>query len=349
MKINDMLKIMGNKYAAVAADGIAAGDVASYYDTGSYALNALISGSIFGGMPSNKSLLVGAPSSTGKTFIALGTAAGFQQPRPNSIVVIFESESAITQKMLISHGLDVSRTLIVPVQTVEEFRTQALRLLKEYQEEKASNRAEMFFVLDSMGGLSTNKELADMQEGDSTRDMTRAQLLKATFRALTLELGKANVPLFVTNHIYEAIGQGPYAPAVQSGGTGAVYAASTELRLTKAKDKDADGKVSGVIVTVTAHKSRLTKEGMKVKMLIRQNGGLDRYYGLTEIAEEAGIFAKVGNKYELPNTEKVFGKALKNNPEKYFTQEVLNMIDEYVKTNFVYGAGSTEENEEGDE
>lgn len=119
--------------------------------------------------------------------------------------------------------------------------------------------------------------------------------------------------------------------------SGAVYAASTELRLSKAKDKDADGDVVGVIITVTAHKSRLTKENTKVKCLVKYKGGLDRYYWLTEIAEEAGIFEKVSNKYKVPGFEKPqFGKTIKDNPTKYFTQEILDQIEDYVQNNFKY-------------
>lgn len=343
--LTEFLKVSGNKFATIADEGLSAGDVAGYIDTGSYALNALVSGSIYGGLPSNKITLCGAPSSTGKTFFALGNASSFQKKHTDGLVMIFESESAITKEMLQQRGLDTARTLIIPVTTVEEFRTQALKMVQHFNSLPEGKKAPLFFILDSMGMLSTDKELTDVAAGSGTRDMTRAQLLKATFRVLTLELGKAGIPLFVTNHVYDAIGQGPYAAQVQGGGSGAVYAASTELRLSKAKDKDADGSVSGVILTVTAHKSRLTRENTKVKCLVRYQGGLDRYYWLTEIAEEAGIFKKVGNKFQTPTHEKPqFGKTIKENPTKYFTDEVLKKIEEYVQNNFKYmGKGGESE------
>lgn len=119
--------------------------------------------------------------------------------------------------------------------------------------------------------------------------------------------------------------------------SGAVYAASTELRLSKAKEKDADGTVSGVVITVTAHKSRLTRENTKIKCLVKYKGGLDRYYWLTEIAEAAGIFEKVSTKYKVPGYEKPqFGKTIKENPQKYFTKEILDQIEDYVQKNFKY-------------
>lgn len=335
--MTDFLKAIDNKFASIADDGIAAGDIAGYIDTGSYALNALVSGSIYGGLPNNKITLCGAPSSTGKTFIALGCANGFQQNNPKGIVMVFESESAITKGMLVDRGIDPKRAIIIPVTTVEGFRTQALKMVQHYNSLSEKDREPLFFILDSMGMLSTEKELTDVAAGSGTKDMTRAALLKATFRVLTLELGRAGIPLFVTNHVYDAIGQGPYAAQVQGGGTGAVYAASTELRLSKAKEKDADGTVSGVVITVTAHKSRLTRENTKIKCLVKYKGGLDRYYWLTEIAEAAGIFEKVSTKYKVPGYEKPqFGKTIKENPQKYFTKEILDQIEDYVQKNFKY-------------
>lgn len=337
MSITKFLKASGNEYASLASDGIAAADIHSFVDTGSYALNALLSGSIFGGLPGNKITLCGAPSSTGKTFFALGAAKSHQEKNKGGLVAIFESESAINQEMIVQRGLDPKRTLIFPVSTVEDFRTQAIKVIDAYMEQSEAERAEapMFFILDSMGMLSTKKEVEDMSSGTDKRDMTKSQLLKGAFRVLTLKLGRAGIPLFVTNHVYDMIGA--YVPTkVQAGGTGAVYAASTELQLSKAKEKDADGAVNGAIVTVTASKSRFTREGLKVKCLIKYEGGLDRYYWLTEIAMAAGVFKKNSTRIELPDGTKVFGKALKDNPEKYFTNDILEQIDAWVQRKFKY-------------
>ena len=65
--------------------------------------------------------------------------------------------------------------------------------------------------------------------------------------------------------------------------------------------------------------------------------GLDKHYGLLELAEEAGVFKKVSTRYELPNGTKLYGKQILNEPEKHFTEEVLNKIDEYAKEKFTYG------------
>ena len=336
MKISDIIKASGNEFAAVAEEGVTAGDVTSWVDSGSYALNALLSGTIYGGFPGNKIVVIGAEPSTGKTFFALGAAKHFLDENPEGMVCYFESESAISKEMLVERGIDVSRLAIIPVSTVQEFKTQALKIVDEYESQGGAKSGPMLFVMDSLGMLTTNKELADSTSGNDTRDMTRAQVLKSAFRVLTLRLGKAQVPMIVTNHVYQSIGGGLYAQKVQAGGTGAVYASSIILTLTKAKEKDSDGQVTGVVVSVTASKSRLTRENTKVKCLIKFQGGLDRYYGLVELGEKAGVLVKEGTRYKLPDGSKAFGKTILENPEKYFTKEVLDGIDEWVKQNFRY-------------
>lgn len=337
LSIKDYVKLTENEFASVAEDGISAGDIAGYIDSGSFVLNALLSADIYGGYASNKITMVGSPSSTGKSYFAISAAKNFLEKNPNGIVLYFESESAITKDMLKSRGVDVGRTAVIPVVTVQDFKKQAVRIIDNYEKESPEDRQPLFFILDSMGMLSTDKEIADSSSGSDTKDMTRAGQLKAAFRVLTLRMGRANCPLFVTNHVYADIGGGPYAGVVQGGGTGSIYSSSVILTLTKAKEKDSDNNVIGAVVSVTATKSRLTKENTKVKCLIRYDGGLDRYYGLLEIAEAAGVFKKMGTKYELPDGRKLYGKTINENPKSYYTPEILERINEYVKKAFAYG------------
>lgn len=345
--LTDFIKATGNTFASVADDGIAAGDISGWVDTGSYAFNALLSGSIYNGMPQNKIVAIGADSGTGKSYFALGMAKNFLEEHEDGIVLYFESESAITKQMLVDRGIDVKRLGIIPVTTVQEFRTQCLRVVDNYEKTPEKERKPLFMVLDSLGMLSTSKEMEDSAAGSETRDMTRAQLLKATFRVLTLRLGRANIPLFVTNHVYDDVGGGPYAQKVQSGGTGLVYSSSTILTLSKAKDKDQNtGEIRGVIITVTAAKSRLTKENSKIKCLIRYDGGLDRYHGLLELAEEAGIFKKVSTRFELEDGTKIFGSQIMKDPAKYFTKDVLDRIDVYCQEKFCYGKDGGEDGDQ---
>ena len=200
----NIAKTAGNEYAALVSDGVEAGDVDSFIDTGSYIFNALLSGSIFGGLPSNKITAIAGESATGKTFFVLGMVKNFLDSNPDAGVLYFESESAITRQMIEERGIDSSRMVILPVTTVQEFRTQSIKVLDKYIE--SDDKKPMMLCLDSLGMLSTTKEVEDTADGKETRDMTRAQVIKAAFRVLTLKLGRAKIPMIVTNHTYDVVG-----------------------------------------------------------------------------------------------------------------------------------------------
>ena len=344
-----LLKEIDNEYATIADDGIDAGDVTGFIGTGSYSLNALLSGSIYGGLPANKVTALAGEPSTGKTFYAINMVREFLRSNEKGFVFYFESESAISKTMLEDRGVDTKRVAIVPVATIQEFRTQAIKILNKYLEQKEGDRLPMMFVLDSLGNLSTDKEMADIAEGKDTRDMTRAQLIRGAFRVLTLKLGKAKVPLIVTNHIYDVVGA--YIPTKKmGGGSGLEYAASTIIFLSKKKDRDKDSKeVTGSIITAVTNKARLTIENKKVETLLDYTDGLDPYYGLLDLAEKFGIFKKVSTRFELPNGEKAFESQIIKNPEKFFTKEVLDLIDEKCKDEFCYGKSNVADANKGSE
>ena len=334
--LKEIIKETGNEYAALASEGITAGDVVSYIDTGSYSFNALLSGSIHGGLPGNRITAIAGEAATGKTFFALGIIKHFLDKDKNSGVIFFESENAVSKEMIENRGVDSTRVVVVPVSTVQEFRSQSIKILEKYLEQEEKDRQPLMFVLDSLGMLSTTKEMEDTAEGKETRDMTRAQIVKSTFRVLTLKLGQANVPLLMTNHTYDVIGS-MFPQKEMGGGSGLKYAASTIIYLGKRKEK-LGTEVIGNIIHCKIYKSRITKENAKVDVKLTYKHGLDKHYGLLELGEEAGIFKKVSTRFEMPDGSKVFGKQINDNPDKYFTKEVLKKIDEFANKKFTYGS-----------
>ena len=333
--LKDIIKTTGNEYAALVSDGVEAGDVESFIDTGSYIFNALLSGSIHGGLPANKITAIAGESATGKTYFLMGIVKNFLDKNPDAGVVYFESESAITKNMVTDRGIDPDRMVIVPVTTVQEFRTQALKILDKYMEQDVSIRKPLFLCLDSLGMLSTTKEVEDTSDGKETRDMTRAQVLKAAFRVLTLKLGKAKVPMVVTNHTYDSMGS-MFPTKEMGGGSGLKYAASSIIFLSKKKEKDGT-EVVGNIVHCKNHKSRLTIENKMVDVRLTYDKGLDKYYGLLELAEKYDIFKKVSTRYEMPDGTKQYGKSILNDPEKYFTKDIMDKLEVASDKEFRYG------------
>ncbi len=334
--LKEIIKETGNEFASLASEGITAGDVTSFIDTGSYSFNALLSGSIYGGLPGNRITAIAGEAATGKTFFALGIIKSFLDKDKDAGVVLFESENAVSKDMIEARGVDSSRVVVVPVSTVQEFRSQSIKILDKYLQQEEKDRQPLMFVLDSLGMLSTTKEMTDTAEGKETRDMTRSQIVKSTFRVLTLKLGQANVPMLMTNHTYDVIGS-MFPQKEMGGGSGLKYAASTIIYLGKRKEKIGT-EVVGNIIHCKIYKSRITKENAQIDVKLTYKKGLDKYYGLLELGEEAGIFKKVSTRYEMPDGSKVFGKNVNENPDKYFTKEVLDKIDEHARQKFTYGS-----------
>ena len=333
--LKSVIKEVGNEYASLVTDGVEAGDVDSYIDTGSYIFNALLSGTIHGGLPANKITALAGESATGKTYFLMGMVKNFLDTNPDAGVIYFESESALTKELIVNRGIDPNRMVIMPVTTVQEFRTQAIKVLDTYLVQDESERKPLFLCLDSLGMLSTTKEVEDTAEGKETRDMTRAQVLKACFRVLTLKLGRAKVPMVDTNHTYDVVGS-MFPQKEMGGGSGLKYAASTIIYLSKKKEKDGT-EVVGNIIHCKNHKSRLTVENKMVDVRLTYDKGLDRYYGLLELAEKYDIFKKVSTRFELPDGTKQFGKTILNDPTTYFTDEIMEKLNKAAGEEFLYG------------
>jgi len=334
--LKEIIKETGNEYATLVSEGVEAGDVDSFIDTGSHAFNALLSGSIFGGMPSNKITAIAGEAATGKTFFALGIVKAFLDKNKDAGVIYFESESALTKDLVETRGIDSKRMVIVPVATVQEFRHQSIKVIDKYLEQDEKNRKPLIFVLDRLGMLSTTKEMEDTADGKETRDMTRSQIVKAAFRVLTLKLGKAKVPMIMTNHTYDVIGS-MFPQKEMGGGSGLKYAASNIVYLSKRKEKDGK-EVVGNIIHCKNYKSRLTKENALIDVRLTYKDGLDKYYGLLDLAIKHNIFKSVSTRIELPDGSKQYAKTINNEPDKFFTKDILAQIDEAAKKEFLYGA-----------
>lgn len=332
--LTDIVKEIGGEYTQLASDIV---ETETYVDTGSYVFNALVSGSIFGGVSGNKITAIAGETSTGKTFFSLAVVKNFLDNNPTGYCLYFDTESAITRSLLESRGIDTTRLVVVNVVTIEDFRNKTLKAVDLYLKKSKDERRPCMFVLDSLGMLSTNKEITDTLAEKDTRDMTKAQLIKGAFRMLTLKLGQAKIPMIVTNHTYESMSL--YGGKQMSGGSGLMYSSSTIIYLSKSKEKDAAGKeVIGNIIRATTKKSRLSKENKQVEIrLFYDERGLDKYYGLLELGELGGMWKNVAGRYEIDG-KKIYARQILKEPEVYFTEEVMEKLDVIAKGEFSYGS-----------
>ena len=329
--LKEIVKEIGGEYTQLASE---IDETETYVDTGSYIFNALVSGSIFGGVSGNKITAIAGETSTGKTFFSLAVVKNFLINNPTGYCLYFDTEAAITKSLLESRGIDTTRLVVVNVVTIEDFRNKTLKAVDLYLKKSKDERRPCIFVLDSLGMLSTNKEITDTLAEKDTRDMTKAQLIKGAFRMLTLKLGQANIPMIVTNHTYESMSL--YGGKQMSGGSGLQYASSTIVYLSKSKEKDGT-EVIGNIIRAKTQKSRLSKENKEVQIrLFYDERGLDKYYGLLELGEIGGMWKNVAGRYEMDG-KKIYAKEILKDVDKYFTPEVMEKLDVIAKGEFSYG------------
>jgi RecA/RadA recombinase len=331
--LKDIVNEIGGDYSKIASD---IDETETFVDTGSFIFNALVSGSLYGGVSGDKITAIAGESSTGKTFFSLAVVKNFLDSNPDASCIYFDTEAAVNKSLLSTRGIDLSRLAVVNVVTIEEFRTKALKIVDMYLKTPEADRKPCMFVLDSLGMLSTNKEINDALDDKQVRDMTKSQLIKGAFRMLTLKLGQAKIPMLVTNHTYDVIGA--YVPTKEmGGGSGLKYAASTIIHLSKKKEKDGTEIVGNIIKAKTA-KSRLSKENMDVGVrLYYDERGLDKYFGLLELGEKGGMWKNVAGRYDLGDGKKIYAKAILKDPEQYFTPEVMEKLEVIAKGTFSYG------------
>lgn len=331
--VKDFYAKIKDENTSIAADGESAAEFSGWIDTGSYILNAVFSGSIYQGIPNNKVIMFAGDPATGKTFFVLGICKTFLESDPNAVIIYYDTEAAVTKDMMEDRGLDTKRVIKQEPETLQSFRTHVLNVIEKYGNEKMG-APPIMIILDSLGNLSSTKETEDSMEGKETRDMTKAQITRGIFRQLTLKAAKVDVPVLFTNHTYDTMGM--FSTKVASGGLGPVYAASIVAMLSKKKEKDGT-EVIGNIIHVKMYKSRISKENAVVDVRLTYKGGLDKYYGLLELAEKYNIFKKVSTRYELPDGRKVFGKEINDNPESVYTKEILDQLDLAAQKEYKYG------------
>lgn len=273
----------------------------SFIDTGCYVLNALLSGDMFGGYPSNKVIMLAGEEAVGKSLFA---GAAFVRPAylNNRFTFYIDTENAIEDEQLKSFGLDENSFTVVKCPTVEEAREATVDILSKMSEEAKKdykNAPKAIFVLDSQGNLTTKKSIAKSLEGNEAKDMTKQQELKRFYSETVIPMGLLDSTLIVTNHVYENVG-GYGDKKKIAGGSGGLYNSSIIMMLTKAKESEGSGdkrKRTGSIITMKIIKSRYVKEGLTGKFYLSYEKGLNPWYGLHVFAEEAGLLAELSESH----------------------------------------------------
>lgn len=341
-EFDSLVKSSGNPYMDLIDPELAGNSTP--VDTGSYLLNAQVSGSIYGGLPGNQISVLAGEKATGKTYILLKAIKMFLKD-PAARAIIWETEWATHENDLEIRGIDTKRCKILRARTVEDVHRQMFAILEPYTKKK-DNKYPLLFALDSAGMLATEDEVEQLAKKENKTDMgTKAKLLKKIFRTMAIPLGVASVPLIATNHVAIDRNSNPnpkYQRRKQVGGDGIEYASTTTLMFSKSQDKENDERV-GIIITSKLDKGRKAVEGSVVDLKLSFKTGLNRYYGLMDIAADAGIVTRIGDRFKIGNGGSQYEKAMLRDPKKYYTREFLDEVDKACQEKFKYGNKDAEQ------
>jgi RecA/RadA recombinase len=250
------------------------------------ALNVALSGRIDGGFVPGLTLWCG-PSKHFKSMFSLIMAKAYMDKYPDAVVLFYDCEFGTPAKYFSSLGMDTNRILHIPIMNMEEFKFDVIKQLENLERgDKA------IFVIDSLGNLSSKKELDDAIEGKSVQDMSRAKQMKSIFRMITPYLNHLDIPMVAVNHIY--MEQGLYPKAIVSGGTGVYLSADNIYILGRQQEKDGT-EISGYNFIINVEKSRYVKEKSKIPISVSFDAGVSKWSGLLDIALELGFVQKPSN------------------------------------------------------
>lgn len=303
--------------------------VSDYIDTGSMALNAIVSGSLFKGIPKGRITGLVGPSGCGKTLILNKIIANAQKKDPDVWAVVWDSENAFEPAMSKNVGADPARIKHNPVETVEDCRNQIVAFLDKVIADK-SLHGKFIIGIDSLGNLASAKEVNDATKGKDAADMgLRAKTIKSMMRLLTYKCAKSNTTLVFTNHIYADPAQMfPSLVKTQSGGSGPLYLASLLIQLGLKQEK-AEGnedendsmlpianRVKGVSMRALTVKNRFVPPFLETDLYLNFKTGLYKYTGLQEMAVAFGTVIQNGSTYALADGTKLgYYKSWKNDDE----------------------------------
>lgn len=332
------------------SEGLGQAESTGFMDTGSYALNMIMGGSLFHGVPNNSWTTLAGLSATGKTFFAMAIAKKFMENEVDGGVWYADTERAIPKALAEGHGMNSGHIFQAHPSSLEDLRTKVLEFVEIYSKIPADEKGKLLIVVDSLSALTSDKEDKDVTTfGDSdtankqrnVADFTKAKVIRGFTRTVNPRITAKGIPIIVTNHLYHnTSGYGP--KLVMNGGEGIKYISDAIMLLSKSKaHEDDDDKIKNIIgskIKVTAMKGRHTKENASVEVLLDYNEGLDRYYGLLEMGIEAGIIEPLARGVKLPNGVSISRKELYRHPEQAYTEDVLKMINDGAKSLFMYGS-----------
>jgi RecA/RadA recombinase len=337
--------------------------VDDWIDTGSMVLNALISGSLYGGIPNGRITQFAGPSGAFKTGVVLNIMANAQ--KKGLIPVIFDTEGAIDPESAAKFGLDISNVKYVGCESVEQTRNAIHKFLTNVREKKQFGK--FIIVIDSLANLNSEMELSRMDKDSMSADMgTFAKSIKSLLKRCTNMSTLTKTPIVITNHVYDdPSAMYPSLEKNMPGGKAAVYLPSVTVQLARKLVKDSENKqvsdklsasqknYSGVVIRALTVKNRFIKQYLEGEFYLSFSKGIDKYFGLLEIMKGMGVVSNSGSSYTDWEGNKLgYYKSFSKNIDLW-EHKLLPELEKRIKIHWAYGSSPEDDDlvalEEDDE
>lgn len=324
------------------------GEKVPVISTGSYALdNALSSG----GLPKGRIIQYYGPPGSGKTLMSMIAIAEAQKEDPTAKQLFIDAEQTFSASWAEDVGADPSRILVIDGDTAvngrrcfelllgvpkEDVKTHILvGKKKEGFLDKVANGEFNFnlIVLDSLGSIIPPGE--DISQVGKMNMSLLARFLTTTFRKLSIEVKKANLPFVVINHKKDNMD--PYGAINHtfSGGNTYVHFLSANVYYEAIQRKDAmivdekENKI-GHPLRATIEKSKFGPWPRKCEFKVNFSTGIiDKHEEVAQLALDYDVVKKTSTvTHEYENMKWVgfpkFCESLKENES--LMQELLKKV-----------------------
>jgi len=349
-KAFDITKFRKSLTKSIDGLGIGFNDPTDWISTGNYALNYLISGDFFKGVPLGKVTVFAGESGAGKSYICSGNIIRHAQEQ-DIFCILIDSENALDEAWLHALGVDTreNKLLKLNMAMIDDVAKTINEFMKEYKSMPEDERPKVLFVIDSLGMLMTPTDVNQFESGDLKGDMGRKpKALTALVRNCVNMFGSYNVGLVATNHTYAS--QDMFDPDDKiSGGQGFIYASSIVVAMKKLKLKEDDegNKVSDVLGIRSAckiMKTRYAKPFESVQVKIPYSTGMSPTSGLVDMFEKMNVISKTGNK--LSYTSKKTGEIISEFRKNWTEDKLMKIMLEWDESSIQSVSSDTVETEE---
>ena len=309
----DVTKFRKNITKSIDGLGIGFNDPTDWISTGNHALNYLISGDFYKGIPLGKVTVFAGESGSGKSYICSGNIVREAQ-KQGIFVILIDSENALDESWLKAIDVDTSedKLLRLGMSMIDDVAKTISNFVKEYRtdygDKDPADRPKVLFVLDSLGMMLTPTDVDQFNKGDMKGDLGRKpKALTALVRNCVNMFGTLNVGMVATNHTYAS--QDMFDPDDKiSGGQGFVYASSIVVAMKKLKLKEDEAgnkitEVRGIRAACKVMKTRFSKPFEGVQLKIPYETGMDPYSGLVDLFEKKGLIVQQGNRLKYITTD----------------------------------------------